>query len=255
MYITGETGHKPVGTTACLFLSLCFTQPAYASVARQISDGSQTSTHPDRLALRESGGEAPHSDGAETSNDAAPEIPAPDVERGDKLETNVTDEDTGTVAIEAVTVLYDLNQLPAPVRRMRELIVTAASEGNIDALRPLLGTGGTRTELSIGGYEGDPIDFLRETSGDGNGHETLAILLDILSAGYVHLDPGEPTEQFLWPYFYAMPLERLDDRQKVELFRIITAGDFEDMKAFGAYIFYRTAIGPEGDWMFFVAGD
>ena len=71
----------------------------------------------------------------------------------------------------------------------------------------------------------------------------------------MHVDPGLPTEFYLWPYFYSLPLEQLDDRQKVELFRIITAGDYEEMSVYGAYIFYRTGIGPDGDWKFFLAGD
>ena len=44
-------------------------------------------------------------------------------------------------------------------------------------------------------------------------------------------------------------------KQRVELFKIVTAGDFDDMKQFGAYIFYRVGITPAGQWTFFVAGD
>ena len=154
-----------------------------------------------------------------------------------------------------IAVHYDLSKLPAPVQRMRELIVDAAKTGDIEALRPLLGTGITRTRISIGGDEGDPIDYLKAMSGDGEGQELLAILLDVLEAGYVHLDAGEPTEIYLWPYFYALPFDSLDGRQRVELFRIITAGDYMDMEAYGGYIFYRAGIGPQGDWKFFVAGD
>ena len=255
MHIAGRAGHGPGRTIVCLFLGLFFSETAFASAARQISEETAPSAANRRMALSEIGDEKldPEKDDAVSSDVEV--VPLPDATSGDKLETNVTDEETGPPQVEEVTVQYDLALLPEPVRRMRELIVQAATEGNVDALRPLLGRGSARTELSIGGYEGDPIDFLKETSGDGNGQEILAILLDIFSAGYVHLDPGEPTETYLWPYFYAVPLERLDDRQKVELFRIITAGDYEDMKAFGAYIFYRTAIGPEGDWKFFVAGD
>lgn len=173
----------------------------------------------------------------------------------DTLETDVTDDTAHSPVRANVTVGYDLSNLPKPVVRMRELIVEAAANGNIEGLRPLLGVGNNRTELSIGGYEGDPIDFLKEISGDGQGHELLAILLDIFQTGYAHLDAGEPTELYLWPYFYSVPLDNLDDRQMVELFRVITAGDYEDMQAFGSYIFYRTAISPDGQWKFFVAGD
>jgi hypothetical protein len=41
----------------------------------------------------------------------------------------------------------------------------------------------------------------------------------------------------------------------VELFKIITAGDYEDMKADGTYLFYRAGITPSGVWKYFVSGD
>ena len=69
----------------------------------------------------------------------------------------------------------DLARLPQPVRRRRELILEAAMSGEIEKLRDLVGIGETATTLSIGGLEGDPIDFLKEASGDQDGYEILAI--------------------------------------------------------------------------------
>jgi len=154
-----------------------------------------------------------------------------------------------------VEVSKDLSLLPEPVRRMRELIVEAAKSGDPEKLRPLLGSGPTATQLSFGAIESDPIQYLKDVSGDQNGLELLAILLDIFDAGYARLDAGEATEIYIWPYFYTLPLDVLDDRQMVELFRIITAGDLQDMRAFGSYSFYRTGISPDGEWLFFLAGD
>lgn len=152
-------------------------------------------------------------------------------------------------------ILYDLALLPEPVRRMRELIVEACLSGDIERLRPLISTGENATQLSFGDISGDPIAFLRELSGDEQGHEILAILYEVLSAGYVKLAEGTPEEMYVWPYFFAVPLDALTAPQRVELFKIVTAGDYEDMKNYGAYIFYRTGISPEGRWLFFVAGD
>lgn len=153
-------------------------------------------------------------------------------------------------------IIYDLDRLPPQVKRMRELIVEAAKSGNIEALRPLIGAGGPDgTQLALGGVDGDPIEFLKGLSGDEEGQELLAILEEVLNAGYVHLDAGKPGELYVWPYFVAVPLDRLTPRQKVELFKIVTAGDLEDMKTYGTYIFYRVGISPEGKWEFFVAGD
>jgi hypothetical protein len=154
-----------------------------------------------------------------------------------------------------IAVLYDLGVLPEPVQRMRQLIVEAASTGDLEALAPLIGFGANQTRLALAGTDGDPIDYLRETSGDGEGRETLAILLDVLDAGFVvHEQEGEPA-LYVWPYFAETPLETLEPSQKVELFRIVTAGDYEEMLSYGSYNFYRVAINGDGEWVAFMAGN
>lgn len=152
-------------------------------------------------------------------------------------------------------IVYDLSRLPEPVARMRSLLVEAAKTGDIEKLRPLIGTGAAMPQLSFGDIEGDPIAFIKGLSGDGEGQEILAIMEEVLNAGYVHLGEGTDEDLYVWPYFFGIPLDKLDPRQKVELFKIVTAGDFEDMKQYGAYVFYRLGITPEGRWAFFVAGD
>lgn len=149
----------------------------------------------------------------------------------------------------------DLTSLPFPARRMRELLVEVAASGEIERLRPYIGTGDDMTLLSFGGITGDPIDFLKSVSGDPEGHEILAILLEVLQMGFVHVEAGTENEMFVWPYFYAMPLEQLTPRQRVQLFTLLTYGDYEEMLSFGAYFFYRVGITPAGRWRFFVAGD
>lgn len=194
----------------------------------------------------------------------APDLPAPEPQLvpDEDIPTEATPRDeseeensAGSHAGPPPEVLHDLALLPEPVRRMRELIVQACRSGDIEALRPLIETGEDGTQLSVGSEVGDPIEFLREASGDDQGHEILAIMLEVLNAGYVRLDARSPNELYVWPYFFAVPLEGLEPRQRVELFKLVTAGDYEDMKAFGAYNFYRLGITPEGRWAFFVAGD
>ncbi|WP_336057224.1 cytoplasmic protein [Nitratireductor sp. CH_MIT9313-5] len=178
----------------------------------------------------------------------------PEAENGEPPEGNVTRPDTREET-PIPDVLYDISALPEPVQRMRKLLMDAARSGDIENLRPLIGTGANRTQMALGGLEGDPIEFLREISGDDEGQEILAILLEVLEAGFVHLDEGTERELYVWPYFFSVPLEELTPAQKVELFKLVTAGDYEEMRTFGAYIFYRTAITPDGEWLFFVAGD
>ena len=156
---------------------------------------------------------------------------------------------------EALQPQFDLASLPFPAMRMRELLLEAAKAGDIEKLRPYIGENEDATMLSFGGVDGDPIDFLKSLSGDGEGYEILAILEDVLQSGFVRFDPGTENELYVWPYFYGVPLDKLSPSQRVELYRIVTHGDFEEMKAFGAYNFYRIGITPQGRWRFFVAGD
>lgn len=201
---------------------------------------------------------------------AAQETTSPSQEEGQveenasETENNTTEAEDGSVSeptasqfetIELPEIQRDLSVLPFPTRRMHELILEATLEGDIEKLRALIGAGDSATQLSLGEIEGDPIDYLKEQSGDAQGHELLAILEEVLQAGFVHLDPGTENELFVWPYFFAFPLDKLDDRQRVELFRIVTFGDYQDMRDFGGYIFYRVGISPTGRWQFFVAGD
>jgi hypothetical protein len=60
---------------------------------------------------------------------------------------------------------------------------------------------------------------------------------------------------YVWPYFARYPVERLTPPQLVELFRLVYAGDYEDMKAYGSYAYYRAGIAPDGTWRYFVPGD
>jgi hypothetical protein len=152
-------------------------------------------------------------------------------------------------------VSYDLSKLPPAVREMHDKIVEACKTGDIEKLRPLIGSGTEQTQLSLTEIEGDPITFLHDLSGDTDGQEILAILEMLLETGYVHVNVGKPDEAYVWPYFYAIPLSRLNARQRVELFKIVTAGDYEDMKTYDAYVFYRVGITSQGRWAFFVAGD
>jgi hypothetical protein len=101
----------------------------------------------------------------------------------------------------------------------------------------------------------DPIAFWKANYPDSAGIEVLSILITILETGYLHADIGTPQEIYLWPYFARLPLETLTPEQKVELFRIVTGGDYKGMVESGAYSFYRLGIAPDGTWHFFVSGD
>lgn len=197
--------------------------------------------------------EEPESDPqAPPAVERGPDLPALEVPLPDPIRPGTP----GQSAPEATPrILYDPMLLPEPVRRMRERIMEACKAGDVEALRALLSTGANATQLSLAAVEGDPIDHLKSLSGDEEGHEILAILYEVLAAGFVHLDIGTDDEIYAWPYFVAIPIETLTPPQRVELFKLVTAGDYEEMKAYGTYIFFRVGISPDGEWEFFVGGE
>ena len=151
-------------------------------------------------------------------------------------------------------VMYGEEGLPDKVKALRRRIIEATKTGDVEKLRPVIESNETPPSFP-GGGNSDPIATLKVTAGDQKGVESLAILQETLEAGYVHVDAGTPQEMFIWPYFARYPLTKLSDQQLVELFRLITAGDFQDMQDKGVYSFYRVGIGPDGTLHFFEDGD
>lgn len=201
-----------------------------------------------------------------------PSSPAPDVNQGlpvpdplinggsDNTAVDEGTEDTGPAPKplnggKPAPAIYDTSTLPAPVLKMRQALVEAAASGDIERLRPLLGTGKDATEIAVGETAGDPVNTLKELAGDNDGVEILSSMLNIMATGFVHVSVGTPDEAYVWPYFAAKPLNELTPPEKVELMRIVTAGDYQDMVDFGSYNFYRIGISPDGKWKFFSAGE
>ncbi|WP_068080776.1 hypothetical protein [Polycladidibacter stylochi] len=174
---------------------------------------------------------------------------------GDNNESN-TDFEEGIAPTPQVIpeVLYDLDQLPAPVAALRNKLIAVARSGDMDALRPLFQAQKTPPQVAYGDVY-DPVDYLKESSGDGEGRELLAIMLDTLDSGYVRVsEPGKPVV-FVWPYHARFPLTKLNSKQTVEMYRIITAADFYEMQDYGMWTFYHIAIAEDGTLREFIAGD
>jgi hypothetical protein len=194
----------------------------------------------------------------ETSG-AMPEIPPGETQSGEPSEAEPPDAPgngtTGPASAEPPpTIEYDMEKLPVPVRRLREQILEAAKTGDIEKLRPIVDANDEPPQFGFTQAD-DPIAYLKSQSGDAEGREILAILSEVLEAGYVHVDVGTTEEMYIWPYFARYPLDKLTAPQMVEMFKLLTAGDYEDMKSYGTYLFYRLGITPTGEWSYFVEGD
>lgn len=164
---------------------------------------------------------------------------------------------SGTAPAKPVEFLFDINKAPDAVRKLREAIVEAAASGDPERLRPLMNVGGglNQTQVSADDPGEDPIKALHDLSGDQDGIEVLSILLDLMATGFAHVGQGTPDEMYVWPYFAEKDIKALTAPEKVDLMRIVTAGDYSDMIEFGGYNFYRVGITPDGKWKFFSAGE
>ena len=151
-------------------------------------------------------------------------------------------------------IVRDLSRLPPRVARMRERILEAARTGDLDKLLIVMQSNETLPVFSFGN-EKYPVAFWKATYPASDGIEALAILISVLDAGFVRVHQGTRQEMYVWPYFAHVPLKQLTPEQKVELLKIATGADYKKMKEFGAYIFYRVGIAPDGTWHYFVAGD
>ena len=150
--------------------------------------------------------------------------------------------------------ISDLSRLPEKVRQTRSRILEAARTGDLNKVATVMQSNEMMPVFSFGG-EKNPVEFWKSSYPDSDGLEALAILTELLELPFVHLDKGTPQEMYVWPYFYSVPLRELTLEQKVELFRLVTGSDWREMLDFGAYIFFRVGISPDGVWHFFVAGD
>lgn len=184
------------------------------------------------------------------SGDAVPPDAAPDT-NADAPENN-TPPSPGPGEIPQVE--YDFSKLPMPVQRLREQIIAAAETGDAEKLRTIIDAQDEPPDFGPSDT-GDPIGYLKLQSGDADGREILAILIEVLEAGYVHVDIGTPDEVYLWPYFARYPIDKLTPPQLVQLFKLVYAGDYEDMLSNGVYDYFRAGISPDGQWRFFTAGD
>jgi hypothetical protein len=185
---------------------------------------------------------------AQTESPAAD--PAPQAAAEPDAESPAAEQGPGDLP----TILRSADELPAPVREMRLQLMEAARSGDIEQLRLLMQAQAEPPAVSFGD-PGDPIEYLKELSSDADGREILAILLEVLESGFVRVAPGAPEELYVWPYFAQYPVEALTPEQLVELFTLLTAADYEDMRSYGSYTFFRVGIAPDGRWLFFLAGD
>lgn len=149
----------------------------------------------------------------------------------------------------------DLSALPEPVRAIRLSLMAAARSGDIEKLRPIFETQAEPPVVSFGA-PGDPIRFLKQASGDGDGARILAILLDLLEAPYAFFPEDGEKVHYIWPYLSALTtFADMTPEQQVDAWRILPADQVQELKLMDAWYYWRVVISETGDVTAFVAGD
>jgi hypothetical protein len=158
------------------------------------------------------------------------------------------------VFVPATAAQRDLSALPAPVVATRARIVEAAKSGSLDALAALVTANPVRVILEEG-TTANPALLWRSQYPDSEGLELLAIVLDLLDSSFVRVNEGRPNELYVWPSYAHLRLGDLTPAQQVELYRLVTAYDYQQMLSVDAYTFFRLGIGPDGVWHYLVSGE
>jgi hypothetical protein len=139
-------------------------------------------------------------------------------------------------------------ELPDPVKRTRTAIAEAAAARDFDALARLIPEDGF--EYTFGGpVAGGPTAYWRrlEASTDEMPLETLVA---VLALPYTNV-----RGIYVWPFAFDRDPKRLTVEEVELLSTFATPREIRGWRAFGGYIGYRAGIEPDGDWVFYVAGD
>jgi len=140
--------------------------------------------------------------------------------------------------------------LPPAVADMREQILSAVEAGDIGELKGAIEWNEIKPDF---GEEkgGDGIAFLKKTSVDGEGRETLAVLANLFALPPARLAIGkdpENTTVYVWPYLAELPPRALTAAEQVDLLRLVPAGTAKAMQDAKKWLWWRVVIGADGTW-------
>lgn len=145
----------------------------------------------------------------------------------------------GELAVAAV----ELQGVTEAVARTYDAVRSAALDCDYPRLADLAPDDGF--QFSFGGGD-DPAAFWRRA--EDSGEPVMADLVQILGLPAAEDDDGND----VWPRVH---LEPEDDAAWDEIAGIYEPEDVSAWREFGGYFGYRTAIAPDGTWLYFVAGD
>jgi hypothetical protein len=140
--------------------------------------------------------------------------------------------------------------LPAVVADVRRRVFEAALACDYETLEQIALEKGEGFTFSYGG-EASAAEHWRDAEASAAEPKPMRALATILTLPFTRNEAGS----YAWPGAYDESPTEADWQALVDA-GLYSAATIEQMKVQGTgYLGYRTAITPDGDWQFFVAGD
>jgi hypothetical protein len=182
----------------------------------------------------------PEATGVFTVTEAPPTTPA-----------DTTPEGEGACSMSGVRLTLPEQELPPAVADVRQRVFDAAVACDYDTLEQIALEKGAGFTFSYGSGT-DASDYWRDLEENSTATpKPMRALAEILTLPFTRNESGS----YAWPTAYSEnPTE--DAWRDLVYSGLYSAEEVDQMKTQGTgYLGYRTAITPDGDWQFFVAGD
>lgn len=165
--------------------------------------------------------------------------------------TQPPEEPDVTCSTTGVSLTLPEQDLPAEVAEVRQRVFDAAVACDYGTLEEIALERGEGFTFSYGGGD-SAAEYWRQIEEAGTERPLpMLALATILTLPFTRNEAGS----YAWPTAYdESPAE--EDWQALADAGLYTTEELEQMQTHGTgYLGYRTAITPDGDWQFFVAGD
>lgn len=166
-------------------------------------------------------------------------------------------QDVSDLPLDQQYVVYSHpDDLPDAVRAKRDALLDAARTGDVEYFASIIEEQEFPPSLTFGEMPNGPVEYLRESSPDGEGPALLARMVNLLEAPYAVMGPETEDPIYIWPYLAALPdLSYLSLDQKVDAFSLGGDDAVKSIEDAGGYYGYRLMIDKNGNWTAFVRGD
>jgi hypothetical protein len=186
--------------------------------------------------------------GSESNDEAGSTLPPPPPTEPPPTPTAVPPPPCSNAA---VRLTLPEQELPPAVADVRKRVFDAAIACDYDTLEQIALEQGAGFTFSYGSGT-DASEYWRDLEESSTEEpQPMRALATILTLPYTRNESGS----YAWPTAYDESPTEADWQALVDT-GLYDAATIEQMKTQGTgYLGYRTAITPEGDWQFFVAGD